>query len=451
MLVTVLVLASVAAPPAVTGVETGTTAGTEAAGAVPAERARAGAGTTRTAATARTGAARSGPVVRPGATRSAPAVEAGAARTAATAKATAKAGAAGRAGAPVRCNPERGTTSIGESWAQRRLSLPEVWELTKGAGVTVAVVDSGVDTRHPQLRRTRSIDLTATVARDCIGHGTAVAGIIAAAQMKGVPFTGVAPQAKLISIKQTADGTGDVARLALAIVRAAEMGADVINVSVEARDQADLRNAVTYALAMDAVVVAAAGNVQKEDGSPGPAYPAAYEGVLSVGAAGPDGVRADSSNAVTPVSVLAPGRNVTSTWAGRAYREDLEGTSFAAPYVAGVVALVRARHPELDNVRVRRRVELTADGGSGAGTGAGMVNPLLAVSAILPSEQVALAPRQAAPLPGNAVRPAPPEDSRAISISLWVALGALVVSVLVTVAGIAVPMGRRRGWRPGSA
>jgi len=423
MLVTVLVLTAVAAPPAVakdTEAEAAPPAavkGTEAEAAARATSARAGSAGTATAggvSTARGGAGTAG------------------------------------TSAPVKCNPRRGTTSIGESWAQRRLSLPEVWELTKGAGVTVAVIDSGVDTRHPQLRRTRSVDLTATDARDCLGHGTAVAGIIAAAEMKGVPFTGVAPQAKLISIKQTSDGTGDVGRLAAAIVRAAELGADVINVSVQAGDQADLRDAVAYALAMDAVVVAAAGNVRKEDGTPAPAYPAAYEGVLSVGAAGPDGARADSSNAVTPVSVLAPGRDVTSTWAGRTYREDLEGTSFAAPYVAGVVALVRARHPGLDNVRVRRRVELTADGGAGAGTGAGMVNPLLAVSAILPSEQVALAPRHAAPLPGNAVRPAPPEDSRAVSISIWIALGALVVGVLVTVAGIAIPLGRRRGWRPGT-
>ncbi|MEU8036064.1 S8 family serine peptidase [Streptosporangium sp. NPDC049078] len=436
MLVTMLVLAAVAAPPAVakSTEAKGTEAETAARAAATAGTASAGSAGTATAGGASTARGGAGSAVT---------VKAGAS--------TAKGG-AGTPGtsAPAKCNPRRGTTSIGESWAQRRLSLPEVWELTKGAGVTVAVVDSGVDTRHPQLRRARSIDLTATGARDCLGHGTAVAGIIAAAEIKGVPFTGVAPQAKLISIKQTSDGTGDVGRLAAAIVRAAELGADVINVSVQAGDQADLRDAVAYALAMDAVVVAAAGNVQKEDGTPAPAYPAAYEGVLSVGAAGPDGARADSSNAVTPVSVLAPGRNVTSTWAGRTYREDLEGTSFAAPYVAGVVALVRARHPGLDNVRVRRRVELTADGGAGAGTGAGMVNPLLAVSAILPSEQVALAPRLAAPLPGNVVRPAPPEDSRAVSISIWVALGALVVGVLVTVAGIAIPMGRRRGWRPGT-
>ncbi|MEU4830412.1 S8 family serine peptidase [Streptosporangium sp. NPDC023615] len=401
MLVTVLVLAAVAAPPAV---------------------ATAGAGATATTTATTT--------------------------TTATATATATAGTAAGS-APERCTPRRGTTSISESWAQRRLSLSEVWELTKGAGVTVAVVDSGVETRHPQLTGTRSIDLTGTGTRDCLGHGTAVAGVIAAAEMKGVPFTGVAPRARLISVKQTSDGTGDVGRLAAAIVRAAELGADVINVSVQASDQADLRDAVAYALAMDAVVVAAAGNVQKEDGTPAPAYPAAYEGVISVGAAGPDGARADSSNAITPVSVLAPGRDVTSTWVGRTYREDLEGTSFAAPYVAGVAALVRARHPKLDNVRIRRRIELTADGGTGAGTGAGMVNPLLAVSAILPSEQVALAPREAAPLPPDAVRPAPARDAVAVSRALWVALGALAAGVLVTVAGIAVPMGRRRGWRPG--
>ncbi|MFS1298491.1 S8 family serine peptidase [Streptosporangium longisporum] len=403
MLATVLALVAVAAPPAV-------------AGTVTAVRATVG---TATAA-------------------------------AATAGATVTASARGAGSAPEKCTPRRGTTSISESWAQRRLSLSEVWELTKGAGVTVAVVDSGVEARHPQLRRIRSVDLTATGVRDCLGHGTAVAGIIGAAEMKGVPFTGVAPQARLISVKQTSDGTGDVGRLAAAIVRATELGADVINVSVQASDQADLRNAVAYALARDAVVVAAAGNVQKEDGTPAPAYPAAYEGVISVGAAGPDGARADSSNAVTPVTVLAPGRGVTSTWAGRSYREDLEGTSFAAPYVAGVAALVRARHPQLDNVRIRRRIELTADGGTGTGTGAGMVNPLLAVSAILPSEQVALAPREAAPLPADAVRPAPVRDPVAVSRALWLALSALAAGVLVTAAGIAVPMGRRRGWRPGT-
>ncbi|MBG0815344.1 S8 family serine peptidase [Planomonospora sp. ID82291] len=346
------------------------------------------------------------------------------------------------------CTPQRGTTSIGESWAQRRLNLPEVWRLTKGVGVTVAIVDSGVDTRHPQLKVASSVDLTGTHDYDCVGHGTAVAGIIAGTEIRGVPFTGVAPRAKLISIKQTNESNGDVGKLAQGIVRAVELGADVINVSIQAADQPDLKAAVDYALAQDVVVVAAAGNVQRADGSAAPAYPAAYPGVLSVGSAGPEGGRAGSSNASTPVSVLAPGTAVTAPWPGRAYREDLEGTSFAAPYVAGVAALVRARHPGLDQVRVRRRIELTADGASGSGTGAGMVNPLLAVSAILP-ETVAIAPQDPAPLPPGAVRPAPAEDVQGMAIAGRVALFSLSAAVLAVLAGVVVPLGRRRGWRPG--
>ncbi|MEV8633412.1 S8 family serine peptidase [Streptosporangium sp. NPDC051023] len=365
-----------------------------------------------------------------------------------TAKAVRKT-AAEVAAAPARCSPKRGTTSIGEPWAQRRLNLSEVWRLTRGAGVTVAIVDSGVDTTHPQLTRATTIDLTDTGMSDCVGHGTAVAGIIGGARLKGVPFAGVAPEVRLISIKQTADGTGDLGRLALGIIKAAQLGARVINVSIQAGDQPDLRNAVAYALAKDAVVVAAAGNVQKEDGTPAPAYPAAYPGVISVGAAGRDGVRADYSNATTPVTVLAPGQDITSTWPGRAYVEDEKGTSFAAAYVSGVAALVRARYPELNKDQVRWRIARTADGGSGTGTGAGMVNPLMAVSAIMASDEVALAPQEPVPLPADAIRHTPPVDTLGISIALWVALLCLAGVILAALCRFTVPMGRRRGWRAG--
>ncbi|MEV7014100.1 S8 family serine peptidase [Streptosporangium sp. NPDC051022] len=350
---------------------------------------------------------------------------------------------------PAPCSPPRGTTSIGEPWAQRRLSLPEVWRLTRGAGVTVAIVDSGVDTGHPQLTRTTATDLTGTGTADCVGHGTAVAGIIGGARLKGVPFAGVAPEAKLISIKQTADGTGDLGRLAMGIVRAAQLGADVINVSIQASDQPDLRRAVAYALAKDAVVVAAAGNVNKADGTPAPAYPAAYPGVVSVGAAGPDGARSDYSNTTTPVTVLAPGQDITSTWPGRTYVEDEKGTSFASAYVAGVAALVRARYPELNKDQVRWRIARTADGASGAGTGAGMVNPLLAVSAILASDEVALAPQEPVPLSADAIRHTPAGDGESASVALWVALFGLAGTILAALGRIVVPMGRRREWQPG--
>ncbi|GAA3812273.1 S8 family serine peptidase [Sphaerisporangium flaviroseum] len=349
---------------------------------------------------------------------------------------------------PEPCAPPRGGTQVGESWGQRRLAFTGVWPLTQGEGVTVALVDSGVDTRHPQVRVAKSVDLTGTGPLDCVGHGTAVAGIIAGADMKEIPFAGVAPKARLISIKQTNTESGDVALLAEGIKRAADLGAKVLNISIQTSDQPDLKNAVDYALAQDVVIVAAAGNIRKGDGTPAPAYPAAYPGVLSVGSAGPDGKRTDFSNATTPVSVLAPGKDLTSTWPGAAYRQDLEGTSYAAPYVAGVAALVRARHPELDNVRVRRRIEITADGASGVGTGAGMVNPLLAVSEILPSEVVAIAPRQRGALPPGVVSKAKPPDQEAINLSVGVAVIAVCAAALVTAVGMVIPLGRRRGWKP---
>ncbi|MEV4381457.1 S8 family serine peptidase [Streptosporangium sp. NPDC049644] len=348
------------------------------------------------------------------------------------------------------CSPPRGTKSIGESWAQRRFNLPEVWKLTRGAGVTVAIVDSGVDITHPQLTKMAKslVDLTGTGGGDCIGHGTEVAGIIGGSEIKGVPFAGVAPEARLISVKHTNKDIGEAERLAHAILRAVRLGADVINVSVKAYDQPDLKKVVNYALAQDVVIVAAAGNVDKDDGTSAPAYPAAYPGVISVGSANPDGTRASSSSTTTPVSVLAPGVDITSTSPGRAYAERLEGTSFAAPYVAGVAALVRARHPGLDHLAVQRRIRLTAGGGAGAGTGSGMINPLLAVSAILPSETVAIAPDEAAPLPADVIPRVPVEDSRGIAIAAWVALVSLSLAVLAVLVRLVIPLGRRRGWRP---
>ena len=94
--------------------------------------------------------------------------------------------------------------------------------------------------------------------------------------------------------------------LAHGILQAVQLGADVINVSIRASDQPDLKAAVNYALAQDVVVVAAAGNVDNDDGSSLPAYPASYPGVLSVGSAGPDGGKAESSNPITARSPCSP-------------------------------------------------------------------------------------------------------------------------------------------------
>ncbi|MER6943411.1 type VII secretion-associated serine protease mycosin [Nonomuraea sp. NPDC000554] len=351
---------------------------------------------------------------------------------------------------PVRCNPEKGSMQVGESWAQKRLNARSVWKLTSGEGVTVAVIDSGVDLKHPSLAGAvvKQVDLTRTGHRDCVGHGTATAGIIAGRYLQGVPFYGVAPRARLISYKQTNEQEGEVGKLADAIVKAAEAGVDVINISVQASNQPDLKQAVDYALSRDVVIVAAAGNVEK-GGVTAPAYPAAYEGVLSVGAVTEDGRRSDFSNTGSRVGVVAPGEKITSSWTGRSFRSDLKGTSFAAPYVAGVAALVRSRYPRLNEEQVRRRIENTADGALGDGTGAGMVNPLLAITAVLPTDQVVVAGPPPAPLSAGLVAKAPPVDQRAINVGMAVGAGALAGMGALVVGRMVVPMGRRRGWRAG--
>src|SRR5687768_460635 len=102
--------------------------------------------------------------------------------------------AAPAAAAPEDCNPKKGTLKLpaSEPWAQKRLDIKNAWRLTRGAGVTIAVVDSGAD-YHPQVQISKIIDETHTGHRDCVGHGTAVSGIIGARFVAGVPFHGVAP------------------------------------------------------------------------------------------------------------------------------------------------------------------------------------------------------------------------------------------------------------------
>jgi type VII secretion-associated serine protease mycosin len=360
------------------------------------------------------------------------------------------------AGTARACSPEPGVQDVtGRPWAQERLKFRQVWSLSQGDGVVVAVVDSGVDSSHPQLagKVVESVDVTGTGTDDCVGHGTAVAGIIAARDLtsRGVPFMGVAPGARILAVKQTDRQDGDVARLAEGIRRAADLGAQVINVSVQAYDQPDLKAAVTYAQGKDVVIVAAAGNVQQQGGPVTPSYPANYPGVIAVGSASRDGTRSEFSNGATRVSVTAPGDGITSTWVGGGYRTDLQGTSFATPYVAGVAALVRSRYPELDYWQVKRRIEITANGGGASGTGAGMVNPTQAVSAVLPD--AAEPDQQATRGTGwSAVvdRRAEP-DRRARAVAIGVAGGAAGVTGLVVFGALTIPRGRRRRWRPGVA
>jgi subtilisin family serine protease len=162
---------------------------------------------------------------------------------------------------------------------------------------------------------------------------------------------------------------------------------------------------VAFALTSNVVVVAAAGN-DSQSGT-GPFYPAAYPGVLSVGAVAPDGALASFSDMHTPVSVTAPGVNITSTYPGtfpEAYDPADNGTSFSTAFVSGVVALVRSYYPQLDQAQVVVRIEATADGAAGPGTGHGLVNPVQAVTAVLPTADLSGAPADGSGSPGGTAK-----------------------------------------------
>jgi len=202
---------------------------------------------------------------------------------------------------------------------------------------------------------------------------------------------------------------------------------------------------VAEALAADIVVVAAAGN-QHDHGDPTP-YPAAYDGVVGVGAVGPDSVRIASSQIGSYVDIVAPGTQVIGALptAGHAI---FEGTSFAAPFVAATAALIRARWPELHQGDVVRRLLATADPAPGgrpsAEYGYGVLDPMRALTEVLvPAGAVpSLSPLPSlVPVAGRAGAPAP--------VALGVAVALVAAAGGIVAVAIAVPAGRRRRWRPG--
>ncbi|MFD1152741.1 S8 family serine peptidase, partial [Saccharothrix hoggarensis] len=236
-------------------------------------------------------------------------------------------------------------------WAQQALNVRRAWPHSTGAGVLVAVVDTGVDRDHPQLgaagkvERGQDFHLVGDLPGDfdCGSHGTAVASVVAADPVEGVGFHGVAPGARVLPVRvadRNLDGdTGavnalDPVVLARGIWYAADQGAKVINLSLAGQeDNRYVRDAVAHAVAMDAVVVAAVGNRQPDDGSRLPSFPAGYDGVLGVGAIDIAGDRVAGSQVGDYVDLVAPGAAVAGATraGGHAY---WQGTSFAAPFVA---------------------------------------------------------------------------------------------------------------------
>src|SRR5579863_5240810 len=354
------------------------------------------------------------------------------------------------------CVSQRGRARLtAEPWAQRALGFSSVWDLTRGQGVTVAVVDSGIGYTSQLAGRVSRVDLTGGNGEDCVPHGTDVASIIAAsdARARGIPFYGVAPAAHILSIRvQQQEGTSGessaqrrrtLADIARGIHYAVVEHAQVINVSIQVSSgYPALRAAVGFALRHNVVVVAAAGN-DNPGGGQGPFYPASYPGVLSVNAVDQYGQLGGFDVSRTPVSVTAPGVNVASDYPG-GFDPSNNGTSFAAAFVSGEAALVRSAYPRLTAAQVVHRIIATAAGRTGAHTGAGMINPVQAVTAVLPPQPAA------SPRPHQVRVPRPRAlNSLTRTVALSVTGGALLTAALVAIAAIVVPQGRRRHWHPG--
>lgn len=309
------------------------------------------------------------------------------------------------------CLPAPSDTTPATTDAARLLRLDAVHRLATGAGQAVAVVDTGV-APHPRLgsRLGGAGDLVAAGGdgrTDCDGHGTAVAGLLAAAPGTRDDVVGMAPAARLLTVRQTGtapDGrpVGDIDSLADAIGRAVARGAGVVNLSEAAcvprlraeREGTRLRAALRAAARADVVVVAAAGNlgvggcVDPADGAGADqvALPGWFgEDVLTVGASGPDGGPAGFTVPGPWVDVAAPGVGLRSLAVDGGLRGGLDGTSFAAPWVAGLAALVRERFPELTADEVVDRILATARrpaGGRDAFVGQGVVDPLAALTTV---------------------------------------------------------------------
>lgn len=271
--------------------------------------------------------------------------------------------------------------------ARRAIGLPAARRVAEGEGVTVAVIDTGVDLDHPNLRNALQpgfdfVDILEgqaefigdklgadAVPEDEVGHGTHVTGIIAASG-NGVP-AGVAPRVRILPVRVLATMERDGSRVGAGLVEninsgvkwAIDNGADVINMSLGVRHEGGglpHREVIDYAARRGVTIVAAAGN----DGQEVFYYPAAFPSVVTVGAMGINGRASDFSTYGPQISLIAPGEEILSTYVGGGVAH-ASGTSHAAPFAAGAAALIhslaRRRGGRFSPPAVRRILTATAD------------------------------------------------------------------------------------------
>lgn len=285
---------------------------------------------------------------------------------------------------------------LGEQYGLALVKAPQAWEVTPGDRRTLlAIVDSGIDLTHPDLRLQVAGSYNAVTkspeVSDRKGHGTHTAGIALASAGNAEGGAGVAPGCGLLAVQISSQGPGKAGRssdvlAAEGIVWAVDHGARVVSMSFGFyRRSRILEDALQYALDRDVVLVASAGNNNvRNDPEAAPHLPSTYPGVIEVAAVDRDARKAEFSNFGRTVSLTAPGVEVLSSVPGG--YQTKSGTSMAAPHVAGVAALVRSRFPELDRASVKAHLERTAVDLGEPGTdeifGYGLVDAAAAVRAV---------------------------------------------------------------------
>lgn len=389
--------------------------------------------------------------------------------------------------------------------AEAMLEYTAAWRYSRGAGQKVAVIDTGVNPhpRLPRLEPGGDYVSNTDGLQDCDAHGTLVAGIIAGSPSPDDTFAGVAPEATILSIRQNSSvfqiagsggqrndpnavspGYGNTLTLAYAITRAVDLGATVINLSMAAcspvravPDDAALGLAVRNAFERNVVVVAAAGNVSQKGGQTGlcsvqntmtdpnlplergwetvqtiasPAWFDRY--VLAVAAVTPAAQPADFSLRGPWIAVAAPGEQITSLDANgpgltnaepdeRGALAPINGTSFAAPFVSGLAALIRSQRPELNAREVMDLIKRTAHtptAGPNAATGWGVIDPVAALTYDLPPAEDVPDVAAGTPIPG---RPVVVDQHRT---ARFIILGVTAATVVMMGIATALAVARRR-------